>query len=244
MSKVMEVGEPGDPDCEECFVVGIDFGATYSALAYTRVNHRAFLEKRLDPIPSNQFKTMNKFSHSPDTSSTVSTSLLYDERTPGKGPVNWGYGTHYERIPHRKHHWKVSCPKMLLSSRPKEKEFVQSIKEIGKKVQKGGIDMVTDFLKELKDKFETDIKLQNRCFAAMPKYYFCGKPPGWKPEEINKLSRACLKAELKGVHMISEPEAAANALLTDDTFNKEGLEKGDGILVIDAGGMTVDTIVY
>lgn len=233
-----------DASHEECFVVSIDFGATYSAVAYTRVNHKAFLEKRLEPVSSNQYRTLNNFAHSSDTSSTVSSSLLYDKRVPGKEPVKWGYGADYTRIPHREHHWKVSCPKMLLSSRPKDKSFVRSMKEIGKKVEKSGIDMVTDFLRELKTKFETDLKLQNKNFAHMPKHYYCGFPPGWKPEEITKLSQACLNAGLDGVRMISEPEAAANALLADDTFNKQNLEKGDGILVIDAGGMTVDTIVY
>ncbi|KAL9622722.1 MAG: hypothetical protein Q9160_003032 [Pyrenula sp. 1 TL-2023] len=229
---------------EECFVVGIDFGATFSALAYTRVNHKAFLEKRLDPIPSNQYKTLNKFDHSPDTSATVSSSLLYNEGTPGNGPVKWGYGTDYQRIPHPKNHWKVSCPKMLLSSQPKHKAFVRSMKRIGRKVQRDGIEMVTDFLKALKAKFESEIRSQNKHFIDMPRYYYCGYPPGWKPEETAKLSLACLKAGLDDIRMVSEPEAAANALLADDSFNRQNLERGDGILVVDAGGMTVDTIVY
>lgn len=246
----LSIRRPGDqihvPDSteEECFVIGIDFGATFSAVAYTRVNHRAFREKQLDPIPSNQYKTLNKFDHSPDTSSTVSSSLLYNENEPGDGPVKWGYGTDYQRIQHPKNHRKVSCPKMLLSSQPKHKALVRSMRQIGRKVQRDGIEMVTDFLKALKGKFESEIRSQNKHFIDMPRYYYCGFPPGWKPEETAKLSLACLKAGLNDIRMVSEPEAAANALLADDSFNRQNLEKGDGILVIDAGGMTVDTIVY
>lgn len=70
-------------------------------------------------------------------------------------------------------------------------------------------------------------------------------PAIWSPAARDKTQKIARKAGLpQNVELVTEPEAAALAVLKEKTEDDESLKVGDCFVVCDAGGGTVDLISY
>ena len=82
----------------QCYVIGIDYGATFSAVTYTLVNHDSFLKKTLPRLQPSRIKTLQNYPDQTFSDQGVPTSLVYrippddiaaDPKRP-EGPSAWG----------------------------------------------------------------------------------------------------------------------------------------------------------
>ena len=179
----------------------------------------------------------------------VPSTLKYDVNGKGSNPVRWGYRVENDRtVKDPTSSWKkIVFPKLLLSSRAETKHFMYSAKTVGASIQKDGIAIVADFLKVLITQLNSDLSARLPCHVNVERFFCCGYPPAWPPGDVEKLATACRRAGMANIRLVSEPTAAATALLStmsEQRLQSYGLHVGKTFLLIDAGGMTVETTVF
>ena len=110
-------------------------------------------------------------------------------------------------------------------------------------------DLVRDFLSQLGDHLQYILleKLGAAVVNSIPFEFVITVPAIWSDLAKDKTRLACIQADglpvsEKNIHLISEPEAAATYAIHG--LDPHGLKIGDTILVVDAGGGTVDLISY
>ncbi|EEY19609.1 Hsp70-like protein [Verticillium alfalfae VaMs.102] len=180
---------------ERKIIVGIDFGTTYSGVAWAET-------QRPDRRTTITTWPVSKTIREGESSDKVPTKLRYS-----KGDVQWGFS-----IP-------VTAP---------QNEVVEWFK--------------LDIDPTLQDMGNTVAK------EARAGRSFCVTVPAiWSDLAKDKTRQACQKAPglvatRSPIHLVSEPEAAAIYALHG--LDPHGLQAGDTIVVVDAGGGTVDLISY
>jgi molecular chaperone DnaK (HSP70) len=109
--------------------------------------------------------------------------------------------------------------------------------------------LVTDFISQLGDHLLYTLreKLGDSIVNSTPLEFVVTVPAIWSDLAKDKTKKACQKASglstsQQQVHLVSEPEAAAIYALHG--LDPHGLKVGDTIVVVDAGGGTVDLISY
>lgn len=109
--------------------------------------------------------------------------------------------------------------------------------------------LVTDYISELSKHLMYTLreKLGDSIVKSTPLEYVVTVPAIWSDLAKDKTKKACqAAAELSSakspVHLVSEPEAAAIYALHG--LDPHGLCVGDTVVVVDAGGGTVDLISY
>ena len=117
---------------------------------------------------------------------------------------------------------------------------------------RGGRDvdsLVTDFISQLGEHLLYTLreKLGDSIVNSTPLEFVVTVPAIWSDLAKDKTKKACqkasgLSASQQQVHLVSEPEAAAIYALHG--LDPHGLKVGDTIVVVDAGGGTVDLISY
>jgi molecular chaperone DnaK (HSP70) len=109
-------------------------------------------------------------------------------------------------------------------------------------------ELVTDFISQLVEHLLYTLreKLGNGLVNSTPLEFVITVPAIWSDLAKEKSKKACEQAMISvsehHVHLVSEPEAAAIYTLHDSDPN--GISAGDTIVVVDAGGGTVDLISY
>ena len=100
--------------------------------------------------------------------------------------------------------------------------------------------LMTDYISALvKHLTKTLTQELGREALSTPIELFATVPALWTETAKHKTRRACEAASRKiNVHIVSEPEAAATYAI--HSLNSRGLGAGDTIMVLDAGGGTVD----
>lgn len=109
--------------------------------------------------------------------------------------------------------------------------------------------LVTDYISELGDHLMYTLreKLGDSIVKSTPLEFVVTVPAIWSDLAKDKTKKACQKASglsatKQPVHLVSEPEAAAIYALHG--LDPHGLKVGDTVVVVDAGGGTVDLISY
>ena len=109
--------------------------------------------------------------------------------------------------------------------------------------------LVTDFISQLGEHLLYTLreKLGDSIVNSTPLEFVVTVPAIWSDLAKDKTKKACQKASglstsQQQVHLVSEPEAAAIYALHG--LDPHGLKVGDTIVVVDAGGGTVDLISY
>ena len=243
---------------ETCVIVGVDFGATFSSMAYAIVNHKAFREGTWDRSMPPPIYDVKRFPRE-KSPGVVATELLYD--TAGSNGIqvkDWGNTAYYDRAARRNDEVLVKLPKLLLADAkggPRH-EQIDRLEAVANSIGKTGTEMTTDYLLKLMGKLQQYLEQHHHHHANSPRYHYCGVPASWKLLETEKLSQACLNAGMCNLSMVSEPEAAATSILTPDVLREQYIrvqrlitlvctgstdiiKRGEKVLVIDAGGMTV-----
>ncbi|KAM7213914.1 chaperone protein DnaK [Rhypophila decipiens] len=214
-------------------IVGIDFGTTYSGVAWAETR----CPDRRNAITS---WPVSPTIREGETSDKVPTKLRYTS----DGRVEWGFSIPLTAPSNETIEWF----KLDLDS---------GLQSMGEQVQKnaaarGGRDvdtLVTDYISALGDhlKYILRQKIGEDAANNMPLEFVVTVPAIWSDLAKDKTKKACqaargLQATKSPIHLISEPEAAAIYALHG--LDPHGLAIGDSFVICDAGGGTVDLISY
>ncbi|KAF8415361.1 hypothetical protein EV426DRAFT_630019 [Tirmania nivea] len=212
-------------------IIGIDFGTTYSGVSWALSTGAKDVRIINDwPNPHGSVGNNDK----------VPSVIAYD----AEGKVSkWGYnvGLNDTNI----FHWmKIMLDQShkYYNETPRIHEMVIRMQRMGKRAE----DVVTDYLTclweytidHLKRKKGSDVRELYSLKVVLT------VPAVWSAVAKDKTLRAAKRAGMPvGSQLVTEPEAAALALLKQKT-KEESVGVGDGLVVCDAGGGTVDLISY
>ncbi|KAK4079303.1 hypothetical protein Trihar35433_408 [Trichoderma harzianum] len=253
----------GEKDQGPTIVIGIDFGTTYSGVAWTTSSRPGHIN-----IITNWDAVKNHCSDKEKVPSVIH----YDD----KGEVYWGYSVP-EKASSLKFQWFKLClldegdiPKDLRNA-AQIQAAQKSLRESNKHVE----DVISDYLRELWTHSITNIRRavggqlvdisKFKVVVTIPAIW----PSYTQPRMIRAIKKAgILESRIAGdtvLKFITEPEAAALATINDMcTYNSRpdmevrtiqmqqicfhklthSTKIGDHFIVCDAGGGTVDVITY
>ncbi|OBT43288.1 hypothetical protein VE00_06923 [Pseudogymnoascus sp. WSF 3629] len=215
-------------------VVAIDFGTTFSGVAWAKVQNG-------EPYVIEQWPG----SYAPLTGATsekVPTRILYDDEEP-EG-IKWGFQIEPDV---ESHQWfkldleSKYSPDTALSTRYPHSNILPP------NIHHNAQQLTTDYLKALKKHLMYILELQLGALQAKitPLQFVLTVPAVWSDIAREKTSLAAKNAGLEvdePLRMISEPEAAATYALQEQELRF--LAPGDTFVICDAGGGTVDLISY
>ncbi|KAF2870470.1 hypothetical protein BDV95DRAFT_607638 [Massariosphaeria phaeospora] len=209
-------------------VVGIDFGTTYSGVSWA-VNGGTKTIRLINDWPNPTSTNAN--------SDKVPTKISYQD---GK-PYNWGYAVDFK---------EESWIKLLLD--PKNKigrtaEAVLTSNKLLGSLNKSAEEVAADYLRLVWEYTKSDIqKVRGDNWASIYTLRAVLTVPAiWSPIAKEKTLKIARMAGLPDtLSLVTEPEAAALAVLKEKNEEDESLKIGDCFVVCDAGGGTVDLISY
>ncbi|KAF8437045.1 hypothetical protein BGX38DRAFT_1274180 [Terfezia claveryi] len=215
---------------ETAIIIGIDFGTTYSGVSWALTS-----SKRVNII--NDWRNLYGAVGNQDK---VPSSITYT----ANGRVNnWGYMV--DDVKEEPFQWikiMLDPSHKYFNDTAQRKQVSARLERLGKTPE----DVVADYLKCLWD--YTIEHLKRRKGDDFQSVYtvkvVLTVPAVWsavaKDKTLKAARRAGIRTEIK---LVTEPEAAALALLKDKC-EETSVKVGDGLVVCDAGGGTVDLISY
>ncbi|KAL8945799.1 MAG: hypothetical protein Q9222_007710 [Ikaeria aurantiellina] len=237
---------------ERKIIMAVDFGTTYSGLAYAQT--RKVLDFMLPLLKPHTNEDLKPANHSiviqwPDaasgglegaTSDKVPTEIQYDE-----DGSRWGFQIGESE---QRHQW------FKLGLDPSQS---QDLSELAKKYHDpyaappaygyGPEKLTTDYLTALRGHAEVVLRhsFPASALISTPVEFVITVPAVWS-DRAQAATRACAEEAGMGtgssLHIISEPEAAAMYAL--DALDPHDIKIGDTFVLCDAGGGTVDLISY
>ncbi|KAH0366906.1 actin-like ATPase domain-containing protein, partial [Aureobasidium melanogenum] len=229
---------------DDRLVVGIDFGTTWSAVAFTYSGN---------PEPADEIAIVKNWPGSNNISSEkVPSELAYVPASDDFEMVNsdgsrafnilWGLQLKPDQS-------RLRCLKLRLDSRQKLPSYVSSkdlddqLNDCGKSAEEA----IADYLSLIfaKAKEELVRRFGPQMVSSTPIEINLTVPAIWSDAAKDATFRAANKAGMgSDLRMISEPEAAAIYALNSMAQDSNMLQVGDNFIVCDAGGGTVDLISY
>ncbi|KAF9762171.1 hypothetical protein IL306_003548 [Fusarium sp. DS 682] len=211
-------------------IVGIDFGTTYSGVAWAESRNPS----RRTCITQWPVSSANKEG---EYSDKVPTKLRYNG-----DKIEWGFSIPMNAPQQEVVEWfKLDLdPPLRADGRLASTYGIRG----GRNVDR----LVTDFISQLSEHLLYTLreKLGNGLVSNTPLEFHVTVPAIWSDLAKDKTKKACEKVGISAfkhhVHLVSEPEAAAIYALND--IDPHGLKVGNTIVVVDAGGGTVDLISY
>lgn len=216
---------------ERKIIVGIDFGTTYSGVAWAET-------QRPDRRVAITSWPVSKTIREGETSEKVPTKLRYSN-----GETQWGFSIPMTAPENEINEWfKLDLDPSLASAGD----------AVTREAARGGRDvdkLVTDYLSALGEHllYTLKEKLGEGVVRSTPLEFVVTVPAIWSDLAKDKTKQACQRASGIShahvpIHLISEPEAAAIYALHG--LDPHGLSVGDSFVICDAGGGTVDLISY
>ncbi|WZH46094.1 hypothetical protein QYS62_007164 [Fusarium acuminatum] len=212
-------------------IVGIDFGTTYSGVAWAESRNPS----RRTCITQWPVSSTNKEGESSDK---VPSKLRYNGNK-----IEWGFSIPITAPQDEVVEW------FKLDLDPSLQAMGQTLTSDGARGGRNVDKLVTDFISQLGDHLLYTLreKLGDSIVNSTPLEFVVTVPAIWSDLAKDKTKKACQKASglstsQQQVHLVSEPEAAAIYALHG--LDPHGLKVGDTIVVVDAGGGTVDLISY
>ncbi|KAF8420973.1 hypothetical protein EV426DRAFT_610121 [Tirmania nivea] len=215
---------------DTAIIIGIDFGTTYSGVSWALTAGRKEVRIINDwPNPHGSVGNHDK----------VPTTISYDAN--GK-VARWGHNVLVKDDSFKWIKLMLDPSHKYFANSPKRKELTLQLKKVGKTAE----EVVKDYLKCLWD--YTIEHLKRKKGPNFQRVYtvkvVLTVPAVWSALAKDRTLRA---AKLAGIpaesKLVTEPEAAALALLKDKC-EEQSIKVGDGLVVCDAGGGTVDLISY
>ncbi|KAF4179419.1 hypothetical protein CNMCM7927_001862 [Aspergillus lentulus] len=220
-------------------VVGIDFGTTYSGVAFALESSPDDVEVvRVWPgARKSEFKVLNPSNQElifAGTTPKVPTTISYEN-----GKLLWGYQTPmFGEV--------VRGIKLLLDP-TQEIDYTPAVqsKEILAKYDKEPVDVARDYLQLLVNSAKETLRRRfGNALDSMEIRFVLTVPAVWTDKAKNITLTAATDAGISAldVTLVSEPEAAALSCL--NAIQPNTIENGDVVIICDAGGGTVDLISY
>ncbi|RMJ17054.1 hypothetical protein CDV36_003242 [Fusarium kuroshium] len=216
--------------------VGIDFGTTYSGVAWATASD----------FQRNNVRYISRWPGIGREEGKVPTEIYYDD----SGEAKWGYDIPAEVT--RLQWFKLLLLKPEdLTPEMRESRFLQRARENAQRCGRTPVDIVADYLKLLWIHTEEKIKQEigKYEFNALTLHIVVTVPAIWKGYAQQSTEQAVRQAGLlehrragpTQLTVVTEPEAAALSTILD-CYNS--VKAGNVYVVCDAGGGTVDLITY
>ncbi|KAI1750185.1 actin-like ATPase domain-containing protein [Xylaria castorea] len=214
-------------EAEDRVVIALDFGTTFSGIAYAFSNPGKKTEVvSIVDWPGLEGRRQPK----------VPTLVCYDPKDPTEfkwgGQVDWRTDA-------------VQGVKLLLDPNQPQPLYIPTgnMKSELKKLQKDPVDIAADFMGAIYSHALSKIESAGvkEYFQMCQKQFVLSVPAVWSDLAKDRTLRAAKKAGIHPVSLIKEPEAAALYTLY---VHERALNNGDAFVVCDAGGGTVDLITY
>ncbi|KAG9257747.1 uncharacterized protein F5Z01DRAFT_741648 [Emericellopsis atlantica] len=212
-------------------IIGIDFGTTYSGIAWAETKQ---------PDRNTAITTWPVSATSPEgeSSAKVPTKLRYTKKE-----VQWGFSIPGNVPENEVVEWfKLDLDKTT-------KAMTQSSQKLSARGGRAPAQLVTDFMERLGAHLHYILqhKLGDAVLKSTPMEFVVTVPAMWSDSAKDLTRQACQNAPSLGangrlIHLVSEPEAAA--LYALQGLDPHGLKVNQTILLVDAGGGTVDLIAY
>ncbi|KAH7157318.1 hypothetical protein B0J13DRAFT_592817 [Dactylonectria estremocensis] len=207
-------------------IIALDFGTTYSGIAYCFTNQRDCTPISIKNWPG---------AESPDAPK-IPTVIRYDKDDPKA--FTWGATLDNDRE-------SIVAVKLLLDPKQEIPIYLKAsnIKAELKKLPKPPVQVTADFIGAMYAHAISEIstRFSKNYVDLCHKEYVLSVPAVWSDSAKDATLKAAEIAGISPVHLIKEPEAAA--LWTAKKMDRR-LFKGDSFVVCDAGGGTVDLISY
>ncbi|KAI1272591.1 hypothetical protein F5Y07DRAFT_403302 [Xylaria sp. FL0933] len=236
-----DAGESDDNDASDdeendSLVVGIDFGTTYSGVAWaTRVD-----------FTNNNVNFISSWPGNNRDESKVPTELWYND----DNELEWGYDISADVEPFRWFKLLLLRP-LDLSPELRQSSYMTRARALMQKFGKTPVDLISDYLRALWEHTMSTIERArgDSVVEALPIHVVITIPAIWKGYARKAMEDSAKKAgildpRLAGATKLSfapEPEAAALSTLLEQGG---GIKRGNIYIICDAGGGTVDLISY
>ncbi|KAJ4323450.1 hypothetical protein N0V84_004322 [Fusarium piperis] len=220
-------------------IIGIDFGTTYSGVAYSR--------RKNAPKLITNWKNLRNFNHDKEK---VPSAVFYNENT--EGDFSWGYAVPIEEDVLR---WfkLLLVDEDDLPFKIRTSPHVVTARALVKQLSKTPVEVIGDYLGELWKHARENIMraVGQRVFKIARLHFVVTLPAIWPHYARARMEEALVRAGIREarpagdttVDFISEPEAAALACL-EGSSDEIDLNLGEHLIVCDAGGGTADIITY
>ncbi|KAJ5400814.1 hypothetical protein N7465_011303 [Penicillium sp. CMV-2018d] len=224
-------------DLDDFLVIGIDFGTTYSGVAWATV----------EDFERDEINIISNWPEHPREEPKAPTELLYEN-----GKVMWGYGIPHDGDP-------VRWFKLLLlrdedmTEEQRQSEPLLRARKLMRETDKTATDLVADYLRLLwQHTMETIHRFRSKSvISALTFHVVITVPAIWKDYARKAMEEAARNAGILQARPIGpttltfvpEPEAAALVTLCE-RGREHNLETNDVYVICDAGGGTVDLITY
>ncbi|GAW18679.1 hypothetical protein ANO14919_081600 [Xylariales sp. No.14919] len=229
--------EDGDDDeVEDCLVIGIDFGTTYSGVAWaTQVDFQRDQVNFIHSWPGNG-----------RDEGKVPTQIWYGDNE----EIAWGYDVPIDAEPFQ---WFKLLLLHIQDLSPdiRDSKLLARAREMMEKSSKTAVDLIADYLRLLWEHAMSTIsrELSEIVVEALAIHVVVTVPAIWQGYARHAMEEAVKKAgilddRLAGTTKLTlapEPEAAALATLYE---KGSGVKRGNVYVICDAGGGTVDLISY
>ncbi|KAI9705053.1 MAG: hypothetical protein M1836_006836 [Candelina mexicana] len=209
----------------DCLVIGLDFGTTYSGVAYgfTTKPEEIFT---ITDWPGARGRKVPK----------VPTIIKYND----DGSFTWGYELDQST------EGRIEGIKLLLDPDQPQPLYVpaSNTKVELKRLGRSPVDVASDLIGAIYEYALANIeaKYPHGYLELLDKKFVLSVPALWSDKAQHATLKAAKHAGIAPITLIKEPEAAA--LFTLNFLKNKGLEIGDAIVLCDAGGGTVDLISY
>ncbi|KAH7175320.1 hypothetical protein EDB81DRAFT_769600 [Dactylonectria macrodidyma] len=207
-------------------IIALDFGTTYSGIAYCFTNQRDCTPISIKNWPGAESLDAPK----------IPTVIRYDKDDPKS--FTWGTTSNNNND-------GIVGVKLLLDPKQEVPIYLKAsnIKAELKKLPKPPVEVTADFIGAMYEHAISEISKQfsKNYVDLCHKEYVLSVPAVWSDSAKDATLKAAKTAGISPVHLIKEPEAAA--LWTAKKMDRR-LFKGDSFIVCDAGGGTVDLISY
>ncbi|KAL3474035.1 hypothetical protein BJX99DRAFT_232290 [Aspergillus californicus] len=230
-----KVATPSEDDDDDIMVIGIDFGTTYSGVAWATVSDFA----------SDQINLITSWPGTGREEGKAPTELFYED-----DQIFWGYEIPDDADPVR---WfKLLLVKDEdLSEETRSSEFILRGRKMLKETGKTAVGLIADYLRLLWDHILETVKKSRGEYVidALRFHIVITVPAIWKGYARQGMEEAARQAGLLGsrpagetmLSFVPEPEAAGLSTLCEPGRKTQ---PGDVYVICDAGGGTVDLISY
>ncbi|KAI9053981.1 hypothetical protein LZ554_002925 [Drepanopeziza brunnea f. sp. 'monogermtubi'] len=207
-------------------VVALDFGTTYSGIAYAFAN-----VPKPDVVSIMDWPGLEGF-----TQPKVPTVICYGNGDAGSR--TWGAQKHLSDV--------VQGVKLLLDpDQPRPLYLPESTAKTDlKRLGKPPVDVAADFIRSMYQHAMKKIEstIPSDYLMMCQKNFVLTVPAVWSDKAKDMTLKAAKQAGIHPITLIKEPEAAA--MYTLHMLQDKALKVGDAFVICDAGGGTVDLISY
>ncbi|KAL6356472.1 hypothetical protein LRP88_10069 [Fusarium phalaenopsidis] len=220
-------------------IIGIDFGTTYSGVAYSR--------RKNTPKLITNWKNLRNFNQDKEK---VPSTVFYNQMTAGE--FSWGHAVPIGEDVLR---WLklLLVDENDLPPKIRDSPHVATARALIRQLKKTPVEVIGDHLGELWKHSRENIMraVGQRVFKIARLHFVVTLSAIWPHYARTRMEEALVRAGIREprpagetiVDFISEPEAAALACL-EGSSDEIDLKPGQHLIVCDAGGGTADIITY